>query len=559
MKKAFIRWIGVIIMLSVLASLCACAQPNSEGKFDPDTPTYKVAMAVADITPTRDVYLDGYEAHDEWSLAKYPDNFTTDLNARILIIDNGEDRLVFVNLEMVFAGSGYGYNNLSVYTLDAIAEACQTSRENVLLSNTHSHQANQFLGETEEENILQAVKEAYSRLAPAKIGTTTVNTEFGMSRGGNYTVDENAPYDSLMSVVRFDNAETGEPIGLIYSVPMHNTMFGNGPDLREKHNLLNCEFTGYTSRAIEEKMAGKNPYFTAMHINGFYGNTTGYANGKYYAESEKEMGRNGEAFAKEILAGFNSIQTETAIGEIYANTVQDGIPTHKTNQDFRLQFGNYDEMPLIIKLGAFGDIGFVGVNYEPFSIIGARLKAESPYRTLIPAGNVNGWKGYIPTKEAVAKHDQGFYQAECVPTKSPFDADGEEAFYEKILTAVCNQAGVTLQRVPMQSGEIRKENKAAVYTYTLDAAKALDKLVISFGQESRKDCAEDFELLVFDAAGEVVYSQVFEGSSVNYLGVFLDGKEVSSAMLLVRSCYGSGTRAIMDLEPQLWGIRFEDK
>ena len=550
------------MMLSVLASLCACAQPNGAEKFDPNTPTFKVAMAIADITPNKDVYLDGYEAHDEWSLAKYPDNFTTDLNARILIVDNGEDRLVFVNLEMVFSGSGYGYNNMSEYTLDVIANICETNRENVLLSNTHSHQANQFLGDAEEENIVKAVREAYARLAPARIGTTTVNTEFGMSRGGDYTVAKYEPYDSLMSVVRFDNAETGEPIGLIYSVPMHNTMFGNGPDLKEKHNLLNCEFTGYTSRAIEKKMASENPNFTAMHINGFYGNTTGYANGKYYAENEQQMQKNGEAFAEEILKGFNSIKTETVIGKIDADTVFDAVPTHKTNQDFRLQFGNYDEMPLTIKLGAFGDIAFVGVNYEPFSIIGARLKAEAPYRTLIPAGNVNGWNGYIPTKEVVKKSEQGFYQAECGSNKSPFDADGEEAFYGKVLTALCDHAGVTLQRVPMQSEEVRDENNAAVYTYTLDEAKALDKLVISFGQESRKDCAQYFELKVYDAAGEVAYSQIFDGNSVNYLGVFLDGKEVSSATLSIYSCYGSSRndrRGTMDLQPQLWGIQFEEK
>ena len=546
-------------MLSILTSLCACGQSATkqpENVEQDNSPTFKVAMAIADITPHRDVYLDGYEAHDASSLAKYPDNFTTDLNARILIVDNGTDRLVFVNLEMVFSGSGVGYNNLSEYALDAIAEACQTTRDNVLLSNTHTHQANQFLGDEEEENILNAVKEAYARLAPAKIGSTTVNTQFGMSRGGNYTMNETEPYDSLMSVVRFDNAETGEPIGLIYSVPMHGTMFGNGPGLKEKHNLLNCEFTGYTSRAIEKSMAEKNPNFTAMHINGFYGNATPYANGKYYATSEKEMEQNGLAFAKEILKGYNAIETKRVTGEIVTNLVKEGIPTNKTNQEFRQQFGDYDEMPLYITMGAFGDMCFVGVNYEPFSIIGARLKAESPYRTLMPAGNVNGWNGYIPTKEVFAKYEQGVPQAECGPSKSPFDADGEEAFYSKVLDAVCDLADVTLERVPMEAKGVQKMGAAAVYTYELTGGAMLDKLVISFGQDLRTDCAQDFDLMVFNTADEMVFSKTYEGSTVNYLGEFLDGAEVAKVTIAVRTRYGSGKNGVDTLNPQLYGIQF---
>lgn len=556
MKQKMIKWIGVILMLSMLTSLCAC----TPGQEHADTQqTYRVAMAIADITPTRDVYLDGYEAHDESSLAVYPTNFTSDLKARVLIVDNGEDRLVFVNLEMVFSDSEYSAHNLSTYTLEEIAKVCDTSKENVLLSNTHNHQANMTLADAQESNILEAVKEAYNRLAPAKVGVTTVNTEFGISRGSDYTADENAPYDSLMSVIRFDNAQTGAPIGLIYSVPMHNTMFGNGPGLKANHNLLSCEFTGYASRAMEQKMASVNPNFTAMHINGFYGNAGPWAEGKWYAGETEQLQKNGESFAEEIMEGFEAIRTEYVIGDITTKVVEDAIPTHKTNQDFRQQFGDYDEMPLIVKLGTFGEIAFVGVNYEPFSIIGARLKAEAPYTTVIPAGNVNGWKGYIPTKEIVALHEQGIKQAECVPTKSPFDADGEEAFYSKVLTAVCDQAGVNIERVPMTAQGVETVKKSAVYTYALDRAQELDKLVISFGQTFRTDCAQDFELLVFDDQDQLVCSQSFDGSTVNYLGVFLNGAKAAKATLIVTERYGSGKDGIDALQPELYGIIFSEK
>lgn len=246
----------------------------------------KVAMATADITPDKAVYLQGYQGQSDISLAT-PERHTSDLKARILIIDNGKDRLVFLNLEMISSSAEYGDHNISVNAVDTIAEICQTSRSNVLLSNTHNHQANMWLSQREENHIIQAVREAYGRLAPAKVGTTTVNTQFGVSRSGDYTADTNAPYDSLMNVIRFDNAETGEPIGLIYSVPMHNTMLGNGHE--ENINKLSCEFTGYASRAIEEQMTAQNANFTAMHVNGFYGNAGPYANGTYHTQSVSEL------------------------------------------------------------------------------------------------------------------------------------------------------------------------------------------------------------------------------------------------------------------------------
>lgn len=548
------RWISAILLLSVLLSLCACTQPEEPAQEQP--PAFRVAMAVADITPDYDVYLDGYENHDEWSLAKYPDNFTTDLNARILIVDNGTDRLVFLNFEMVFAGAEFTGNNLSVETLEAIAEVCQTKKENVLFSNTHNHQANMKLGEQEEGNLLQAVKEAYARLAVAKIGTTAVNTEFGMSRGGNYTVNEQEPYDSLMSVIRFDNAQTGEPIGLIYSVPMHGTMFGNGPDLRVRHNLLNCEFTGYTSRAIEESMAADNPFFTAMHMNGFFGNATPYANGKYYADSLEEMQSNGQAFAEEILAGYHKIETKLMSGSIETELVLDELTFDTNDQLVRWEYGRDGVIPMRVKVGAFGDIGYVGVNFEPFSIIGARLKAESPYRTLLLAGAVNGGNGYIPTKEVFAKEAMGIYQGECLPNKTPFNADTEEIFYNKVLGAVCDLADVTPERFYMESDGVKAMGTSAVYMYTLNEPTSLDKLVISFGQNLRTDCAQDFDLMVFNADGKMVFSKTYEGNTVNYLGEFLDGAEVATVTVAVRSRYGSGKNGILELDPQLYGIRF---
>ena len=108
----------------------------------------------------------------------------------------------------------------------------------------------------------------------------------------------------------------------------------------------------------------------------------------------------------------------------------------------------------------------------------------------------------------------------------------------------------------MNRSGVKEIGQAAVYTYTLQEAAALDKLVISFGQNLRTDCAQDFDLMAFNAAGEMVFSKTYEGSTVNYLGEFLDGAEVATVTVAVRSRYGSGKNRILALDPQLYGIRF---
>ena len=57
----------------------------------------------------------------------------------------------------------------------------------------------------------------------------------------------------------------------------------------------------------------------------------------------------------------------------------------------------------------------------------------------------------------------------------------------------------------------------------------------------------------------MIFSKTYADNTVNYLGEFLDGAEVASVTLAVRSRYGSRTTGIMDLEPQLYGIRFTEE
>jgi hypothetical protein len=49
----------------------------------------------------------------------------------------------------------------------------------------------------------------------------------------------------------------------------------------------------------------------------------------------------------------------------------------------------------------FGDVAFVGLPGEPFTEIGRRIKAGSPFAMTIPCCNANGSEGYLPTDDAL--------------------------------------------------------------------------------------------------------------------------------------------------------------
>ena len=509
----------------------------------------RAAMAAADITPEEDVYLEGYEPHSDVSLARYPQDFTSDLKARVLILDNGTDRFVMVNLELLFADVEQ-YGTLSENFSDKVARICETVPENVLLSNTHTHHAPRRLGLSQENRILEAVEEAYLRLAPASIRVGRVHTAYGVSRSRDYSIDYTRPYDDELTVLRLETLE-GEPIGLVFHVPIHNTMYAHGPDLRENRHRLNCEFTGYACRYLEAKMGKEASEFVAMHVNGFYGNSGPVFRERYYAPSLEELREAGKALGTEVLEGWEKAEKSVAAGPIRAVFQKAELDTRQDDRAFAPCFGDFVQEPVRIHAGAFGELATVAVNYEPFSIIGARLKAEAPFKVILPAAGM-GWRGYIPTKETFLAHKVQ-KEVECEPIKTPLTEAAEERFYGMLLQAVCDLREVIPCRIPAKAMPCVMDGEEAVYHFTFDAPVPADKLVIDFGQAARTDCACEFVVVVDDL------QQAVSGFSSAYWGMLMGGKQVTQVQLRVKKRYLYMNRGIDRLAPKVFVICYNRK
>lgn len=504
------------------------------------------AMAIANITPDKDVYLEGYEGQNEFSLCHCPDDFSSDLCARVLLLDNGTDSLVFLNLEHVFSDSTQQYACISKELLEQIAQVCHTDTDHILLSNTHTHHAPMQLGELQEANVLEAVKQAWQRRVPATVRMTVGQTKYGVSRSNDYTIDKTRPYDNVLTVLNICEADTDRPIGMVFTVPIHNTLYGHGPDLRKNRHLLCCEFTGYACRAIESKFAAQNPDFVAMHHNGFCGNAGPLYEERYYAKTLDDLQNAGACLAEEILEISNKQGVCLPDGAISSLRLFEYLPV-KEDDGFREFFGDFDQMPLRIHTAAWGDIAYLGVNYEPFSILGAYLRAYAPFRTLLLAANVDGWRGYIPTSQTYVANAV-CAEAEVQDWKTPLSYRAADVFVKQCKEALLELAGVCEVSIAADLCAVEEGR----YTYVFPEDAVLDKIVISFGQELRTDCINNFNISLYDEAHNLVKEISVREFSSSYLGMWLERETVRYV------CISTDLQQIGYIRriPEITGLRF---
>jgi hypothetical protein len=67
-----------------------------------------------------------------------------------------------------------------------------------------------------------------------------------------------------------------------------------------------------------------------------------------------------------------------------------------------------------------GPVGLIGAPLEPFSRLGADVRAASPLPVTQLAGYTNGWEGYVPTAE---EYQAGGYEVEWATPYAPTAAE----------------------------------------------------------------------------------------------------------------------------------------
>ena len=385
----------------------------------------RVGAAKVDVTPAPN------------ELPKNYDGILDHIYSRAIVIDNGRATAALITVD---AGG----------VPDAIWQAVSKQLEselgipskNVLLTATHSHSVPGQPAGPYTQRIVESVRLARQRLAPARIGYGTGVSYINVNRniidpktrrwweGPNYE----GPSDKTVAVIQFESTN-GEPIAVYYNYAMHGVTVG-------QLDLVSGDAPGTTSKYIEDSFDNKvvalwssgaagdqNPiYFqqtfdlrdirikdyakrgidisNAMPPGGQGLNRKDPAVSKLMDQQKQMIISMGQFLGEEVLHVMRGMERADSDVEIYGGVKTVSCPGRTRTNEGRAGFeGTYkDAEPVEIRLGLLkvGDIFIGAVNAEVFNLIAQRLKQESPSARTMMATLTNGSarSGYIPNDAA---------------------------------------------------------------------------------------------------------------------------------------------------------------
>jgi hypothetical protein len=420
MKKSLVVF---TLSLALLAGAAAQAAQPAQA-------TLRAGAARVDYTPAKD---------------KLPRNYLGVLDpiyVRAIVLDNGGTRAAIITVD---AG---GVSTDLVKKVSARAQQeFNIPASQLLMSATHTHSVPGQAAADLEAKAIQALREAVSRLQPARAAWGTGVSYINVNRdivdpatnrwweGPNYE----GTSDKTVAVVRFETMQ-GEPIAVYANYAVHAVLTGT-------LDLVSGDIPGATSRYLEDHVGGN---FVALWTSGAAGDQNPvYFDQTYelrdirikdYAKRGQDisnampsggtgMDRNnprvqllmkeqqqmtasmGQMLAEEILHVMRS-RLEKSPVDISLKGAQASFscPARTRTDQGRAGFeGKYVDAPDVsIMLSALriGDIYIGAVNGEVYNGIAQRLKRESPFKHTLMSTLTNGsaGTGYIPSEDAYGRN-----------------------------------------------------------------------------------------------------------------------------------------------------------
>jgi len=384
------------------------------------------------------------------------------LYARAIFFDNGHTRAALISVD-VGGIDDAAWEKLS----KEISRQFNVPIANILMSATHNHNA-MFGGgppwiagppdpnlpafRTKAENgVLEAVRQAQSKLQPARIGAgegmlyLNVNRDAINEKTRLWAQEPNLEYpsDKTLAVVKIEDP-TGDLIAVYMNYAMHAiSLFLDG--------RVSGDFPGATERYIERLYGDKvvalwtsgaagdqNPLYVrannvlvgariqavmeAEHVDVdtavmramFVGSAAGDkapVDPVAMEQSLQLVQSMGQLTAEEAIRVIQNMRVMgTEVGIEGAQQTITCAARRRTNSGREGAPGTYedDSNPVNIRIGALrvGDIAFGSANAELYNMIGQRVKQGSKYRNTIMVTLANGSanSGYVPTDDAFGRN-----------------------------------------------------------------------------------------------------------------------------------------------------------
>lgn len=406
-----------IVVLSLAGALLLTASTPEKGQL-------RAGAARVDITPAADAVLplDGYGKSEQGSTGIHDH-----LYVRAIVVDDGTSQGAVVSCDLLFVEGEFWDKMVARLTKET-----GLSRESILMVATHTHGAPVVVGPIREEfkkrwtewraqledRVVEAVRQAKANLQPTRAGFGTgkayvnTNRRARLASGGwGLGVNPEGPSDKTVRVVRFESL-SGEPIAFLINYGVHGTCLG--PENRE----ITGDLPGLTERLVEQHFANKVVAAWSSAASGdqnpIYGPGKDYGPGGAFGR----LSALGQILSEEVVRVAGTIQTSP-------NAKVRGAQKTVTCAGQRLAPGSdadgnkvsfLDAPPVNIRVSLLmvNNIALTGVSAEVLTLIGERLKRESPFSHTLLLTHCNGSVGYIPDDAAYA---QASYEVATSPVK----------------------------------------------------------------------------------------------------------------------------------------------
>jgi hypothetical protein len=425
------------LSLAAIASLTALVAAVAPFEAKAQKPALKAGAARVDVTPA------------EGELPRNYEGILDRLYSRAIVLDNGLTMAALITVE---AGS------VPDSIWQGVSRQVETElgipAKNLLITATHTHSAPGQQAARYIPKIVESVRLAKQRLAPARVGYGSGVSYINVNRniidpktkkwweGPNYE----GPSDKTVAAIKFESL-SGDPIAVYYNYAMHAVTVG-------QLDLVSADAPGTTSKYIEDSFDGKivalwssgaagdqNPLYyqqtydlREIRVKDYASRGVDISNSmppggqglnkkdpaviKLMDQQKQMIVSMGQLLGEEVLHVMRGMERMDANVQIDGREKSVQCPGRQRTDSGRAGSpGTYREAgPVDIRLGLLrvGDIAIGAVNAEVFNLIAQRLKKESPYARTMMATLTNGSaaSGYIPNDAAY-----GMYTFEVVSSR----------------------------------------------------------------------------------------------------------------------------------------------
>lgn len=389
----------------------------------------RAGAARLDITPAADAALPmaGYASRTKGFTAIHDHVY-----ARAIVLDDGATETAIVAWESLFVP-----DNVWSETSQRISRDLGIRPENLILAAVHDHGAPTLAGgepfgsgpdaaitvaytRSVEDNAVEAVRRAKQQLQPARFGIGSgaawinVNRRELTPRGWWLGFNENGPSDKTVTVLRFEDL-TGKPIAFLINYAVHAVVMG------PNNYQITGDLAGATSRFVEKHYFGEDQprsdggpraALRAPERTGGDGVVAIWTSGAAGDQNPVSMASGedftlvdalGKMLGEEVVRVAGSIKTAPEahlwgaqqVATCPGRSVEPG-PTPRIDY----KFTDADPVHIRLSLLMIDDIALSGVSGEVFTLIGQRLRKESPWNHTVIITHANGSSGYIPNDAA---------------------------------------------------------------------------------------------------------------------------------------------------------------